>query len=70
MVKWFVIGNKETHKGYGLDVIGYVETVIEDKTDAMRKAQATYGAQNFSDVQRACHMERNSRGQLISVFEK
>jgi hypothetical protein len=66
-VKWFVFGHEVTHPDMGYDVIGFVETVIEDRTDAMRYAQAEYGAKNVNYVARACHMEKDRQGKLISV---
>lgn len=66
-VKWFVFGHEITDPMMGNDLLGTVETVVEDLTDAKRYAQIKYGAKNIAFVTRACHMERDRQGKLISV---
>lgn len=66
-MKWFVFGHEVSDPTLGNDILGTVETVIEDITDAKRNAQIKFGAKNVAFVARACHMERNGQGKLISV---
>lgn len=66
-MKWFVFGHETHDPTLGNDLLGTVETVIEDMTDAKRNAQIKFGAANVAFVTRACHMERNGQGKLISV---
>jgi hypothetical protein len=66
-MKWFVFGHEIHNPRLGNDLLGCVETVVEDQTDAERFAQIKFGAANVAFVTRACHMERNSQGKLISV---
>ena len=66
MKKWFVFGHKVSDPTMGNDLLGTVETVIDDLTDAKRNAQMKFGAENIAFVTRACHMERQG-GKLVSV---
>ncbi len=65
-MKWFVFGHEVSDPTLGNDILGIVETVIEDITDAKRSAQIKFGAKNVAFVTRACHMERRG-GKLVSV---
>ena len=67
-MKWFVFSHDVSDQSMGNDLLGTVETVIEDLTDAKRNAQIKFGARNVAFVTRACHMERQG-GKLVSVNE-